>query len=147
MKILRETALSFLNVPYKWGGRNAIEGIDCSGLLQEILASVGIDPDGDQSAQGLFDFFSNPENHVGAFGPNDTLPLGTLLFYGPLVSDIGHCAFVIDQYRMLEAGGGGRTVTGRELAGKVNAFVRIRPIRWRNLRGAFLPDYRLPGLD
>lgn len=39
-----ETAARFLGCPYVWGGRSGF-GIDCSGLVQVAMASVGIVPD------------------------------------------------------------------------------------------------------
>jgi len=36
-----DTACSFLNSPYRWGG-NSYAGIDCSGLVKKSFSSVGI---------------------------------------------------------------------------------------------------------
>jgi hypothetical protein len=36
---------TFFGVPYDFGGESSI-GIDCSGLAQEFLRSVGMDPEG-----------------------------------------------------------------------------------------------------
>ncbi len=38
---LKETALSYLNVPYLWGGRSSF-GIDCSGFTQQVFKTCGI---------------------------------------------------------------------------------------------------------
>jgi cell wall-associated NlpC family hydrolase len=124
MDLLKAYALSFLGVPYKWGGSNPIEGIDCSGFVQEILKSAGMDPPGDQTAQALYNHFeSNSEWNKYA--------LGSLAFYGESTTKITHVAFCLDQYRCIEAGGGGSTTLSKEDAAKQNAFVRIRPIKAR----------------
>lgn len=34
-------AFNYLNTPYKWGGNNAINGFDCSGLVRNIYLKVG----------------------------------------------------------------------------------------------------------
>ena len=39
---LARTALSFRGAPYRWGGRSARSGFDCSGLVQTVYAKWGI---------------------------------------------------------------------------------------------------------
>ena len=39
---LARTALSFRGAPYRWGGRSARSGFDCSGLVQAVYAKWGI---------------------------------------------------------------------------------------------------------
>lgn len=45
-----ETALSFLGIPYLWGGRSSM-GIDCSGFIQVVLQMHGYLPPRDASQQ------------------------------------------------------------------------------------------------
>ena len=50
---------SCLNIPYKWGGNNPIQGYDCSGFVQEALATINLDPIGDQTSHSLYDIFKH----------------------------------------------------------------------------------------
>lgn len=140
MNTLVQYALKFVGQPYKYGGDDPIVGWDCSGLVQEILASAGIDPQGDQTAQALYDHFSNKSTH-GVYGP------GVLAFFGQSVRSITHVAFCIDQYRMVEAGGGGsKTITLADAAAQ-NAYVRIRLIKSRrDLVATLKPSYSTIGV-
>jgi cell wall-associated NlpC family hydrolase len=136
MQLLREVALSCLWSPYKWGGNNKIEGFDCSGLAQYLLKVEGLDPPGDQTAQGLYDHFEKN-------GSINCYSFGSLAFFGKDARNITHVAFCMDQHRMLEAGGGGPHVTNISEAVKANAFVRVRPIKSRNdLVAVIRPYYR-----
>jgi cell wall-associated NlpC family hydrolase len=140
VQTLREYAMSFNGLPYIWGGDDPVVGMDCSGLVQEILASVGMDPPGDQTAQGLFDHFQKTAlwNKYG---------LGALAFYGESVSKITHVAFMLDQYRIIEAGGGGSKSTSPAAASAQNAFVRIRLIKRRpDLVAVLKPSYASIGV-
>lgn len=125
MELLKAYALSFLHQPYRWGGDDPLAGYDCGGMVQAILASIGMDPPGDQTAQGLFDHFS-VNGSYNAWG------LGALAFFGQSAKAITHVGFCLDSYRMLEAGGGDRSTTNLDQAIKQNAFIRIRPIKNRN---------------
>ncbi len=131
--VAAEYAKKFIGQPYIWGGDDPIIGFDCSGLVQEILASVGMDPPGDQTAQGLYDHFKN--NSDGIMG------IGALCFYGKSVSEITHVAFMIENYCIVEAGGGGSKTTSAEAAADMNAFVRIRPYNRRKDLVAVLNPY------
>lgn len=142
MEFLISYALSFVGIPYRWGGENPITGFDCSGLVQEILRSVGLDPPGDQTAQALYDHFKL-FSEAGKFSP------GALSFYGENLKKITHIGFLIDSFRMVEAGGGGHLVKTKEDAGLQNAFVRIRPVKSRKdflttLLPPYLPDDPIP---
>lgn len=134
MELLRAVALSFLNTPYRWAGDDPT-GLDCSGLVIEILKSVGLAPPNDVTAQGLFDYFEAP-------GSWNKYSIGALAFYGQSVTKITHVAMLLDQHRIIEAGGGGSKVTDTASAIAVNAFVRIRPIRYRSdLVAVIKPSY------
>ncbi|MFC1535727.1 NlpC/P60 family protein, partial [Candidatus Neomarinimicrobiota bacterium] len=41
-KIASSIAFHFVGLPYLWGGDDAVAGYDCSGLVIEILKSVGL---------------------------------------------------------------------------------------------------------
>jgi cell wall-associated NlpC family hydrolase len=135
MLTLRDYALSFVGTPYIWAGEHPALGYDCSGFVQEILASVGLDPPGDQTAQKLYDHF---ERH----GQINRLTLGSLLFFGKSVRKVSHVAFAIDQRRMVEAGGGGSAVRTVQDAIKHKAMIRVRPQNNRkDLVSIIRPDY------
>ncbi len=115
---------SFLNVPYRWGGASPLVGLDCSGLAQHALAWLGLDPPGDQSADGLY-------RHFRAHGT--TVPiadLGTICFYGQ-EARVTHVAIAIDGQRMIEAGGGNARTVTRAVAEQQDARVKISRIKRR----------------
>lgn len=113
-------AMQFVGLPYIWGGNNPVQGFDCSGFVQEILASMGVDPSGDQTAQALF-------NHFLVHGTMVKFPeTGALMFFGKDATSISHVSFCINDAQMIEAGGGGRNCKRPIDAAGANAFVRIR---------------------
>jgi cell wall-associated NlpC family hydrolase len=133
--LLVRYALSLLGTPYRWGGENPIGGFDCSGLVQEILRSVGMDPPGDQSAQALFEHFVKTSSR-------GDLAEGALAFYGSSITKINHVAFMIDSFRVIEAGGGGSKTLTKEDANLQNAFIRIRPVKHRaDFLTTLMPTY------
>lgn len=120
-------ARSFLGTHYKIGGRNRLEGIDCSQYVIELLISRGIFPHGyDNTAQGLFTHFVN-QNGSRICKPQ----IGALAFYGKDADSIVHVAFCIDDQTMIEAGGGDRSTDTLEEAVDRSAMVRERPVRYR----------------
>jgi cell wall-associated NlpC family hydrolase len=140
MQIMIQYAMRLVGLPYKWGGSNPLEGYDCSGLVQELLLSAGIDPEGDQTAQGLFDWFD-------LYGERDPKPgIGVLCFYGKNVSSITHVSMMLDPFRVIEAGSGGpKTHTFQEATAQ-GAFVRIRHISGRKPIAMRKPRYSSIGL-
>lgn len=136
MKLLEFYALKQVGKPYIWGGDDPMKGFDCSGLVIEILKSCGMLPNKfDTTAQGLYDLFL-------PLGISSERALGSLIFYGRGTEMIKHVAFGLDNFRMLEAGGGGSKVLTVADAIKYNAFSRIRPIANRSdLVAVIMPKY------
>lgn len=136
MQTLRDYAMKMVGVPYKWAGGSPLSGFDCSGLVRELLSSVGANPPGELNSQNLFNYYDH-------LGKQTTIPkMGTLVFYGQSVTKIDHVAMAIDQYRIIEAAGG--TATTLTLADAIaqNAFVKIRLIDYRKDRVAMAwPGY------
>lgn len=126
MEVLKAYALSFLGLPYRWGGDCPTGGFDCSGLVCEILKSEGILANSsDYSSQTLHDTFRNT-------WPSLQSPqFGAIAFYGRSLKEISHVTFCLDHYRMIEAGGGNSKTVSREMAEQQAAFVRIRPVYFR----------------
>jgi cell wall-associated NlpC family hydrolase len=123
----------FIGKPYIWGGEGPT-GFDCSGLVREALKSVGHCPKGgDQTAQMLHDYFLMT-------GEKGVLKPGSLCFFGP--QKITHVAVAINDWQMIEAGGGDANNQDVAQADKDHAFVRIRPIQSRaDLRAVIFPPY------
>lgn len=126
-------AYQFVGLPYRWGGDDTIKGFDCSGLVQELYASIGYDPSGDQTAQGLYDLLKE-DAHENVFRP------GALAFYGKSKAEITHVAMFVSYSQVIEAGGGGSKTKTIEDASIQNAYVRIRPYNKRqDLVAVILP--------
>lgn len=84
-----EVAAMFLGTPYLWGG-NSRFGIDCSGLVQEVLTACGKTCPGDSDLQ----------RGVGqALEDRDTLARGDLVFWK------GHVAMAVDSKTLIHANG------------------------------------------
>lgn len=124
-ELFQQFLLTYLHRPYIWGGDDPIRGLDCSGFAQEILAAIGLDPAGDQTAQALYNHFDNLRE-IGAIPT-----AGSLSFYGRDYNSIIHIAVHISNGIVIEAGGGGsRTLTLQDSIAQ-NAFIRLRPVKYR----------------
>lgn len=125
-QMLRDYALRFVGTPYRWGGDDPMQGFDCSGFVQELLACQGKDPPGDQTAQALHDWFCDKLR-----GWRDHRDLGSLAFFGADEKHVTHVGMLLDAETMIEAAGGGRSVDSLEQASKQNAYIRVRKVARR----------------
>jgi len=118
-------AYSFLGTPYRWGGDDPILGIDCSGLVLEVLKAAGVYKGKfDTTAQGIYADLLNRDKAVVTKAPDAMC----IAFYGISTTHITHVALCVSPTHMIEAGGGGSKTVDEKTAAAHNAFVRIRPI-------------------
>lgn len=113
----------WLGIFYKWGGDDP-SGWDCSGLIIEILQSVGLLPHGhfDDTAQGLYMRFKEKKSE-------NPYP-GRLVFWFREGKAI-HVEMCFDEYLAIGASGGYSKTNSREDAIRHNAFVKMRPWNYR----------------
>lgn len=133
-------ALQYVGVPYRWGGAHPSAGLDCSGLVQIILRGAGLDPTGDQSAQGLYNFLEK-QGSLGVYSP------GSIAFFGKSPLAVTHVAFCINEFQMIEAAGGGPDVKTLQDAIDHEAFVKLSLIKNRSdLVAVIKPNYAKIGV-
>lgn len=133
MDLLIKYALQFVGTPYRWGGDDSIDGYDCSGFIQELLASIGMDPPHDQTAHGLYLHFKSQQTKYRL--------TGALACYGSK-NKIVHIGMFIDGYRIIEAAGGNSNTNNLKEAARDNAYIRVRPFNHRkDLVAIVCPDY------
>lgn len=125
-EIALDLALRMWGKEYIWGGDDPITGFDCSGMMVEILQSVGILPRNmDLTAQGLSDHFM--------LQATKTLFPGCLVFW-KRGGNIGHVEMVYARvpigggYLTIGASGGTSATRTRAEAIAQNAYVKIRPL-------------------
>jgi cell wall-associated NlpC family hydrolase len=143
--VLRIWLASALGIPYIYGGDNAVEGYDCSGFVMEYLKMFGMAPPQDSSSDMMYDYLLNkPADRVSHYKPG----IGALVFYGKKSADgkaitrISHIALMINNDQIAEAGGGDQSTLSEKEAASRNAFVRIRPYKYRkDMLIAVMPKY------
>lgn len=86
-------ATNLIGTPYVWGGSNAAQGLDCSGLLYWIQRSAGSNV-GRLTASGY--------SKIGTRIPIGQQKAGDFLFFGDPVT---HCAIYIGNGYMIESRG------------------------------------------
>jgi len=126
---LRNIAVEYLQhwllTPYSWGGSD-FSAIDCSGLMIEVLKSVGILPHiFDDTANGLYLRFKENIRK-----PPQMPILGCLIFWFRNGKAI-HVEMTCDDYHVIGASGGGSRVKSISDAIRDDAFVKMRPIDYR----------------
>ncbi len=122
MELVRTYALSFLGKPYYYGGSTPMQGLDCSGLVVEIMKAFGLIRFGEDATAGAL--------AVSFHEKVSQADLGDLAFFGK-PEHIDHIGFCLNETLMLEAGGGFANTKSIDEAIKREAFVKIRPIHYR----------------
>lgn len=126
----RDIALEVLknqvDKPYKWGGNDPMEGFDCSGLVVEMLKSVGILGRNDDMTAHML---------AQKFNDTDILEPGNLVFYdwdGDGRIDHVEIIVAIDEagelYTIGASGGGSNTNTEADARAQ-DAYIKIRPLQ------------------
>ena len=120
--------LRFVGKPYHWGGQGPM-GLDCSGLLVEIMRAVGFKGRKyDNTAQGIYD-----DTRIYSV---DLPQPGDMVFFGKdnrSITHVGLCVQILEDLiwspLILEAVGGRRGVDTPEEAQALSAMVTVRPMR------------------
>ena len=94
-ELLINTAMSYINVPYLWGGKSVL-GIDCSGLVQTVYSIAGFSLPRDASQQ------------VQHGRPIESLAeavIGDLAFFGDAKGKITHVGILKNNTEVIHASG------------------------------------------
>ena len=132
--VLIHWALAQVGKPYIWEGDGSARffgGYDCSGFAQDFYAILGIDPPGDQTAQGYYDHWWPVVDKQCYHIAKSKVGFGDMLFFGMDRNHISHVAIALTRHVLIEAGGGGSNCTTLQKADELCARVRLRPIRLR----------------
>lgn len=142
LALLKSYVISLIGTPYFYGGDDPISGFDCSGLASEILRASGLCAwNWRGNAQAIHDLLSSKSMLMKGTTPQ-VQQLGAFAFYGVNAANIDHVTFCLDGTTMVEAGGGDHTTVTKDIASRQNAFVRLRPIRFRkDFLCAIMPLY------
>jgi cell wall-associated NlpC family hydrolase len=123
---------------YRWGiskeGGDDPSGFDCSHFICEILKSVGkIKPNQYYRAQDLWNKFKDKKIRLGFdFFQMESLKEGVLVFYGKSETQITHVGMSVGDGFFISASGGDSSTQTTEDAIEQNAFIKVRPIDYRN---------------
>ena len=111
----------WLFVPYRWGGDDPLAGIDCSGLIMEVLKAVGLAGEKDDlTAGGILQKFSASI----VYRPT----AGVLVFWKKPDGKIVHVGMMIDDVFFVHAASGDSTTVDMEAAIRQNAYVKMREL-------------------
>lgn len=130
--------MNYVRIPYLWGGKNELKGLDCSGLVNSVMKKINHAPPEIINAHAMFDYYSSDGTRV----LTRSADLGDLVFFGNK-AHIHHVAIALNNFLMLEAAHGDETVTSIEIARQKGAQVMVNPIaRFKDLYAVVRPAER-----
>jgi len=111
----------WIGTPYSWGGDD-FSAFDCSGLVVEVLKSIGKFYDQeDYSANALYQKYKDNEVKQSS--------LGCLVFWFNKEGKAVHVAMMIGKCFLIHASGGGSKVKTMKDAIDKNAYVMMRELK------------------
>jgi cell wall-associated NlpC family hydrolase len=91
--IAARTAERFVGIPYRWGGNNVVEGMDCSGFVRAVYNLCGLS----------IPRTSRDQFKAGDSVTKDDLQDGDLVFFGSSTDDINHVGIYVGGGRFVHA--------------------------------------------
>lgn len=91
--IAARTAERFVGIPYRWGGNNVVEGMDCSGFVRAVYNLCGVN----------IPRTSTEQFRVGENVGRDDLMDGDLVFFGASANEISHVGIYVGHGRFVHA--------------------------------------------
>lgn len=91
--IAARTAERFVGIPYRWGGENVVDGMDCSGFVRAVYNLCGVS----------IPRTSRDQYRAGGPVPRDGLQDGDLVFFGSSVDKINHVGIYVGGGKFVHA--------------------------------------------
>lgn len=91
--IAARTAERFVGIPYRWGGDNVVEGMDCSGFVRAVYNLCGVN----------IPRTSREQFRTGESVGRDYLRDGDLVFFGASEDSINHVGIYVGKNRFVHA--------------------------------------------
>jgi cell wall-associated NlpC family hydrolase len=91
--IAARTAERFVGIPYRWGGNNVVEGMDCSGFVRAVYNLCGLSIP--RSSRDQF--------KAGDSVTKDDLQDGDLVFFGSSTNNISHVGIYVGGGKFVHA--------------------------------------------
>jgi cell wall-associated NlpC family hydrolase len=91
--IAARTAERFVGIPYRWGGDNVVEGMDCSGFVRAVYNLCGLS----------IPRTSRDQFKAGDSVTKDDLRDGDLVFFGSSASNINHVGIYVGGGKFVHA--------------------------------------------
>jgi len=91
--IAARTAERFVGIPYRWGGENVVDGMDCSGFVRAVYNLCGLS----------IPRTSRDQYRAGGSVSKDNLQDGDLVFFGASEDKINHVGIYVGGGRFVHA--------------------------------------------
>lgn len=91
--IAARTAERFVGIPYRWGGDNVVEGMDCSGFVRAVYNLCGLS----------IPRTSRDQFKAGDLVTKDDLKDGDLVFFGSSADNINHVGIYVGDGKFVHA--------------------------------------------